>query len=147
MEKIWPQRRHLRASQELDWISEGVLTILGIPKSANSLRRNGDIGRIDDQSTVGVVGSPIFKKRCTNDIPNPNISTLDISSTFSLAKTSISSRFEILREIVYVILCHYNFFCCWRRETFVKASFNSDSRRVYWDMMFWNWEGMTPIIL
>ncbi len=49
------------------------------------------------------------KKLSTENQVVPSI--LTVSSAFSFAKIFISSKFEILREIIYIILCCYSFFC------------------------------------
>jgi len=43
-------------------MSGGVSIISGIPRSVNNLRKNGDIGRMVDQSTIKIKGSSIFKE-------------------------------------------------------------------------------------
>src|SRR6266566_9386438 len=98
MEKIRPQRRHLEANQEPDWMSRGVSTILRIPRSANSPRG------IDDQSTMEATGSFIFEEGCINSISDLDTLVLAVFFISSFARASISFRFEILREITYVIV-------------------------------------------
>ena len=87
-----------------------ISTISGIPRSANNLKGNSDIGGIDDQSMIEVISSFIFEEGYINGISDFNISTLTVFFTSFFIKISISSRFEILYEIIYIILCHYNFF-------------------------------------
>ena len=92
MERIQFQQRYLGVSQEFNRMSEGILTISGIPKSANNLGENSDIGGIIDQSTIEIESSFIFEKEYINSISNFNISILTVSSTFIFFSFSISER-------------------------------------------------------
>ncbi len=73
-------------------MSEGISTILGIPRSTNNLKENGDIGEMNDQSTIGATSSSIFKKEYINSISDPDTPALTASSVSTLFNSSISER-------------------------------------------------------
>ena len=53
-----------------------VSTISGISKSVNRLKKNSDIGKINNQSTIKIKGLFIFEERYINGISDFNILTL-----------------------------------------------------------------------
>jgi len=126
---------------------ESVSIFLKILKSINNPRSKAKLEENNQSILESLI---IFKDGCTYcfwEVDSSTWMNLAVSSTFSFVKTSISSKFEIFYKIVYIIFCRYNFFCCWKRETFIEAFFNSDSKRICWDTMFWNWEDAIFITL
>ena len=107
----------------------GVLTISGIPRSANNLRENGDIRRIDNQSIIKVESLFIFEEGYINGILDPDILILTTSFVFILSNSFI---LKIFREIIRVNFLYYIFFCFrkWTTRSFVFSS--SISTRRYW---------------
>ncbi len=78
-------------------MSRNVLTISKILRSVNNLKENGDIGKIDDQSTMKAIGSSILEEEYTSSISDLNISALTTSSIFIRSNSSI---LKISRKIV-----------------------------------------------
>ncbi len=108
MERIQFQWEHLRTSQKLDRILGSVLIISGILRLANNLKENGDIRRIDDQSTIKTINSFVFEEEYTGSISNLDILTLTTSSIFIFFN---SFKSKILRFIVQINFLYYIFFC------------------------------------
>ncbi len=91
----------MEASQEFDQVSEDVSTILRIPRSANKLGKNGDIGRIDNQSITGIENSPVFKEEYACYISDLDTLDLTVSSIFILSNSFILKR---PFKTIYIIL-------------------------------------------
>ncbi len=106
---------------------KNVSIISEILRSANSLKKNGDIGRINDQFTMGTIGSFIFEEEYINNISDLNIPTLAI---FSTSTFSNSFRSKILRSIVQINFLYYIFFYFERYDTHSIISSNSAS--IFW---------------
>src|SRR6266566_2853897 len=105
-------------------MSRGVSIILEIPRSANNLRENGDIGEIVNQSTMKTEGLSIFEEEYINGISNPNVLTLTVFSIFIFFNSFISSK---LWTIVWETFSDYNFFCFRKRITFSSRELHSSS--------------------
>ncbi|SRR6266699_1906499 len=117
-------------------MSKNVSTVSGIPKSANNLKKNDDIGKIIDQSTIKIEGSFIFEKEYTNGILNFDTPTLTTSSTSILSNFSTSFKF---RAIVRKNFSNYNFFCFRKQTIFLSNELYSSSVRANSDSILKCW--------
>ena len=82
----------MRANQEFNWVLKDVSIVSGIPRSANNLKKNGDIKGINDQSTIEIEGSFILEEGYINGISDLDTSILAAFSIFTLSNSSILKR-------------------------------------------------------
>ena len=105
MKRIWLQRKHLKISQELDWMPGGVSTFLRISRSVNSPKLKVKSKRSDQSISEGLIifeGEYIYYLSGTDDLVWIDLTAfLFPSSSILLYQKYLEKSYESISYIIF----------------------------------------------